>query len=215
MLKKVYFISGLGADERSFKFLDLSFCNPHFVDWIKPSLNDTLSTYADKLFSGINDEEATIVGVSFGGMLATEIAKKHPYTKVIIIASAKTYFEIPLYLRFWRHFPVYKLHSQKTKMAAGQIVLKILGTKGEEQKKVQQEILKDTDPIFIRWAIHAIVNWKNVVIPGNVIHIHGTADKLLPFRFVKADYAIGKGEHVMILDHAKELSILLKKLIIT
>lgn len=212
-MKKVHFISGLGADSRSFGFLDLSFCNPRFVQWITPSPDDTISSYAEKLFGSIDDENATIAGVSFGGMLATEIAKNHPGTKVIIISSSKTYLEIPRYLRFWRYFPVYKLHSAKTKKYAGQFVLSILGTKGVEQRKVQQEILKDTDPLFIRWAIHAIVNWKNTAIPKNVIHIHGTADRLLPYRYVKADHAIDKGEHVMIMDHANELSELLKKLI--
>ncbi len=214
-MKKVYFISGLGADRRSFGFLDLSFCDPQFVQWITPSPNDTIPSYAEKLFSSINDENATIVGVSFGGMLAAEIAKKHPGTKVIIISSCKTYLEIPRYLRLWRHFPIYKLHSDKTKNSAGQFVLSILGTKGVEQRKVQQEILKDSDHLFTRWAIHAILNWNNTVISKNVIHIHGTADRLLPYRYVKADYTINKGEHVMIMDHAKELSDLLKKLIIT
>ncbi len=215
LLKKVFFISGLGADSRSFKFLDLSFYDARFIEWIQPLPNDTISSYAEKLFSSIKDENATIVGVSFGGMLATEIAKNHPKTKVIIISSSKTYIEVPGYLRFWRYFPIYKLHSAKIKNSAGQFVLNIFGTKGAEQRKVQQEILKDSDPLFIRWAIHAILTWNNTVIPKNVIHIHGTADRLLPYRYVKADYIINKGEHVMIMDHAEELSELLKKLITT
>ncbi len=212
-MQKVYFISGLGADSRSFGFLDLSFCDPHFIQWITPTFDETLGSYAEKLFASINDEKAVIVGLSFGGMLATEIAKKHPGTKVIIIASAKSRFEIPRYLRFWRHFPIYRFHSAQTKNYAGRFVLSILGTKGAEQKKVQQQIMRDSDPLFTRWAINAILNWNNTVIPKNVIHIHGTADKLLPFSYVKADYIITNGEHVMIMDKAEEVSALLKKLI--
>jgi len=212
-MQKVYFISGLGADSRSFGFLDLSFCDPHFISWVSPSRNETLESYADKLFESVNDEKAVIVGLSFGGMLATEIAKKHPETKVIIIASAKTRFEIPRYLRFWRHLPIYNFHSNKLKNYTGGFVLSILGTKGAEQRKVQQQIMRDSDPVFTRWAIHAILNWKNTVIPENVIHIHGTADKLLPHRFVKANYIISYGEHVMIMDKAEEVSALLKQLI--
>lgn len=214
-MKKVYFISGLGADSRSFGFLDLSFCDAQFIQWITPSPNDTLASYAEKLFASVNDEEATIVGLSFGGMLATEIAKKHTGTRVIIIASSKTHLEIPLYLRFWRHFPIYKFHSGRTKNYSGQFVLSILGTKGIEQRKVQQQIMKDSDPLFTRWAIHAILHWNNTVVPQNVIHIHGTADKLLPYKYVKADFIINNGEHVMIMDKAKEVSELLKKLITT
>lgn len=214
-MRKVYFISGLGADSRSFGFLDLSFCDPEFIEWIKPSQGETLASYAEKLFLSINDEKAVIVGVSFGGMLATEIAKKHPGTKVIIIASSKTCFEIPFYLRFWRYFPIYKLHSEKTKNYGGELVLNILGAKGIEQRKVQQHILKDSDPLFIRWAIHAILHWNNTIAPNNVFHIHGTADKLLPYKLVKADFAVSRGEHVLILDKAEEVSELLRKLITT
>jgi pimeloyl-ACP methyl ester carboxylesterase len=214
-MRKVYFISGLGADSRSFGFLDLSFCEPHFVKWVQPSIHETLASYAEKLFAFINDEEAAIVGLSFGGMLATEIAKKHPGTKVIIIASTKTHLEIPFYLRFWRHFPLYRLHSPTTKKYSGQFVLSVLGTKGIQQRQVQQQILNDSDPAFTRWAIHAILHWHNKDIPGNVIHIHGTADRLLPFKYVKADHVIQNGEHVMIMDKAEEVSELLKKLITT
>ena len=213
-MKKVYFISGLGADNRSFGFLDLSFCDPQFLTWKKPLPKENLASYAERLFEQINDEEAVIVGLSFGGMLATEMAKKHPRTKAIIIASSKTFREIPGYLRFWKHLPIYKFHSHRIKNRSGQFMLNILGTKGEAQKKVQQEILKDSDPNFTRWAIGAIVQWKNLVVPENLIHIHGTADKLLPYRYVKADHEIVDGEHVFVMDRATEVSNLLKKLIL-
>lgn len=212
-MQKVYFISGLGADSRSFGFLDLSFCEPHFIQWIAPSANETLASYAEKLFASIGNEKAVIVGLSFGGMLATEIAKAHPNTKVIIIASAKTYFEIPRYLRFWRYFPVYNIHSHKTKKYGGGLILNILGTKDAEPRKLQQQIMRESDPVFTRWAIHAILNWRNTVVPKNVVHIHGAADKLLPNKYVKADYIIEAGQHVMIMDKAQEVTELLKKLI--
>jgi pimeloyl-ACP methyl ester carboxylesterase len=214
-MKKVYFIAGLGADSRAFSFLDLSFCEPVFIQWVTPELNETLPSYAEKLFAFIKDEEATIVGLSFGGMLATEIAKKHANTKVIIIASCKTHSEIPNYLRFWRHFPIYKLHSNKIKNSAGGFVLSILGAKGIEQKKLQLQIMKDSDPVFTRWAMDAVVNWKNTIVPKNITHIHGTADKLLPYRYVKADYSIKGGEHVMVMDRPQELSQLLKRIILS
>ena len=212
-MQKVYFIPGLGADKRVFNFLDLSFCEPIFIDWIKPSVAETLTSYAQRLFETIQDEKACIVGVSFGGMLATEIAKVHPDTKVILISSAKTYLEIPGYLRFWRRLPLYKLHSDKNKNTLGKFILKILGSRGEDQKKLQLKILENSDPTFTRWATHAILSWRNLTIPKNIVHIHGKADKLLPYKYVKADYTIEDGEHVMIMDKAAEISALLKKLI--
>lgn len=213
-MKKVYFIAGLGADRRAFNFLDLSFCEPIFIEWIPPMPEETLQSYALRLFTSINDEKATIVGLSFGGMLATEMAIAYPATTVIIISSAKTFKEIPAYLRFWRKLPVYKYVSNNSMKLSGGIVLRILGARGKQQQQLQQEIIKSSNPSFTRWAMDAIVRWRNEIVPGNVTHIHGIADKLLPYRYVKANHTIIDGEHVMVMDRAPELSELLRQLII-
>lgn len=77
------------------------------------------------------------------------------------------------------------------------------------------QIIADSDMNFVKWAIDAILRWKNSGIPPNLVHIHGTADALLPYRFVKADYTIMNGKHVMPLDKHEEISRLLKKLVLS
>ena len=213
-MKKVYFISGLGADRRAFSFLDLSFCHPVFIEWPAPSANETLESYSEKIFQTIGDEKAIIVGLSFGGMLATEIAKKHPHTAVILVSSCKTYKEIPAYLRFWKYIPLYKLHSNRLKKFSGLVPSKVLGVTGTEQKKIQRQILNDSDPSFTRWAIGAILHWKNMIVPPNITHIHGTADSLLPYKYVRPNHTIQGGAHIMIMDKAREVSDLLRKIIV-
>ena len=91
----------------------------------------------------------------------------------------------------------------------------VLGGKGLEEKKLLRQIINDTEIGFVKWAISAILRWVNEEIPTNLVHIHGKLDKLLPCKLVKADYVIEKGTHVMTLDNATEVSILLKKLILT
>jgi hypothetical protein len=89
----------------------------------------------------------------------------------------------------------------------------LLGGKTRDEKKLLHQIIRESDMGFIRWAISAILHWKNMTIPANITHIHGSADKLLPFRYVKADYRIEGGTHVMTLDKHQEISQLLEKLI--
>src|SRR5690349_1052469 len=153
-MQKVYYISGLGADKRAFSFLDLSFCEPVFVDWISPLKNESLKDYALRLRQQIKEEHPTVVGVSFGGMLATEMAKTDGQMKAIIIASNKSAREFPAYLRVGKYFPVYKLLPGKW-LKTGKLNW-ILGAKGEEQKKLLRAILADADPAFLKWAIGAI-----------------------------------------------------------
>ncbi len=212
-MKKVYFISGLGADRRVFTLLDLSFCEPVFIDWIKPEVNESLEHYALRLKAYITEPSPVIVGISFGGMLATEIAKADNNSKVIIISSNKTAKEFPPYLKTGNYFPVYKWTSASM---AKSFMLRsswILGGKNKESKKMLRQIILDSDTGFVKWAISAILKWKNREIPLNLTHIHGTADRLLPYRYVKPDYTVNGGTHVMTLDNHETLSALLRQIL--
>ncbi len=212
-MQNVYFISGLGANEKAFSFLDLSFCNPIFIHWIEPHRKETLEHYAVRLSAQIKEPNAIIVGLSFGGMLATEIAKRNHKFKVIIISSNKVYTEFPKFLKIGKYFPIYQWLPNKNMKKTSSISAWVLGSKGLEQRAIQKQIVEETDPVFTKWAISAIMRWQNEIVPKNLIHIHGTADKLLPYRSVKADYTIKDGEHLMIMDKANEISNLLKQLI--
>lgn len=213
-MKNVYFISGLGASKKAFTFLDLSFCNPIFIEWIEPLKNESLPNYAKRLSTQIKEQDATIIGLSFGGMLATEIAKNNPSMQVIIVSSNKTYKEFPKLLKIGKYLPLYKWLPNNSMKKSSKFFAWLLGAKGKEQRIIQQQIVQETNPIFTKWAIYSILHWQNKIVPTNLIHIHGTADKLLPFKVVKANYKITKGEHLMIMDQADEISILLKKLIV-
>jgi len=79
----------------------------------------------------LTTEKAIIVDLSFGGMLATEMAK-HPGTKVIITSSKLT-------SKFHYTFVLaacscYKFHSNRTKNYAGQFVLSILKYKAQNKE---------------------------------------------------------------------------------
>jgi len=211
-MQKVYFISGLGADKRGFSFLDLSFCEAIFIDWIKPLDKESLKSYALRLRDQIPEEHPTVVGVSFGGMLACEMAKADPLMNTIIIASSKSANEFPFYLRVGKYIPVYKWLPENL-IRSSRSLNWMFGVKDETQKKLLADIVADIDPVFLRWAINSILHWKEKEAPVNVKHIHGTADKLLPFRYVKADYKIQGGTHLISINKPKEISSLLQKLI--
>ena len=65
-MKKVYFISGIGADKRVFSFLDLSFCEPVFLDWIAPNKQESLESYALRLRNEIPEAHPVIGAVIEG-----------------------------------------------------------------------------------------------------------------------------------------------------
>ena len=195
-----------------FLFWIFLFANPQFIEWIKPLEKESLKSYALRLRKQIPEEHPTVVGVSFGGMLATEMAKEDKLMNVIIIASNKSSAEFPAYLRVGKYLPVYKWLPEK--LIKNQTVLNwVLGVEKDEQRKLINAIVADIDPLFLKWAIDAILHWKETSIPESVKHIHGTADKLLPYRLTKADHTIEGGTHMMTFYKHKEISDLLSKLI--
>jgi len=213
-VQTIYCISGLGADEGVFQYLDLSFVKPVFINWISPLKNETLSAYALRLQQKfIHEESPVIVGLSLGGMVATEIAKSNPSAKVIIVSSAKTRNEIPFYFKTFRYIPLYKTLPEWSIRQHSPMREFFLGAKHEHTIRYVKKVAEHADADFYRWAVGAILNWENEIIPSNVVHLHGTNDKLLPYKFVKSDITVNNGGHLMIIENADEVSGLLKSIL--
>lgn len=213
-MQTIYCISGLGANEKVFQFLDLSFAKPVFINWIPPFKDETLSQYAMRIKEAfIHDSEPVIIGLSLGGMLAVEIAKAVPSATVIVISSSKTKKEIPFYWRVFRYAPLYKILPDWLVKRSSNIQQYFLGVRLEATKEYLKDVLEQTDLQFYRWAVHALLTWDNKIIPSNIIHIHGTKDNLLPYRYVSADITIKNGGHLMIVENAEEVSACLKQVL--
>lgn len=220
-MKKIYLFSGLGADRRVFQLLDLSDYEPIFVEWIIPQKDETIEDYAKKIIFQEDfyqkNQKPILIGLSFGGMLAIEIAKLIPTEKVVLIASAKTKHEIPFYFRWIGKLYLDKIIPAKwlkpSSKMADMIANWFFGAKSSFDKKILKEILKDTNDIFLKWAIGQIIRWKNTTKPKNITHIHGTKDKILPIYFVDYEHKITNGGHFMTLNKAEEITRKLKEIL--
>ncbi|MCB0479432.1 MAG: alpha/beta hydrolase [Crocinitomicaceae bacterium] len=199
---KIYTISGLGADSRLFQNLQLEgeIIN---LEWIQPTQYESLKSYALRLAEKINKEEKfVLIGLSFGGMVATEIAKKYKPEKLILISSVPTRKELrPLY-RFIGQTQINKLIPTMTMNQNAKLLAKIFGTK---EVAVLDAILKGSNPRFTKEFINMILNWNNSQIPENIVRIHGEKDLILPCP-QNPDLKIEKGGHLIILDNHKEVS---------
>lgn len=200
---KIYCISGLGADERVFKYLNL---NHEIIPlaWIKHDKNESLESYASKMASKINtNEDFGILGVSFGGLVAVEISKILNPKVTILISSVATRNELSPLLKGVGKMNVVKYLPSKIFNPPKKIAHFLFGT---ENKELLNKILDDTDLGFTKWAINELLNWKNTTKPSSMIKISGTNDKLLPPTKSDNTILIEKGEHFMIVDKAKEIS---------
>ena len=205
-MKTIYCISGLGADQRIFKKLSISDVKLVGVDWLRPDWHDEIPCYAQKMSAQIPGEAPIIIGVSFGGMLASEIIRMRPDAKVIIISSAKDVTELPRVGRFLRIVAKSHLAPVGVMKIPSKQVDERFGAETEEEKTLLHSILKDTDNHFSRWAFKAMVNWKTAVHDPRIIHIHGTADRMIPSENIQPTHWIEGGHHLMVYSRADEVS---------
>ncbi|MFN8344824.1 MAG: alpha/beta hydrolase [Spirosomataceae bacterium] len=204
-MKKIFLIGGLGADERIFQNLDLPYFEKIFIKWVTPNKKESIKNYSKRITSQITEQNAIILGVSFGGMLATEIAKFYPESKVFIVSSAKTFKEIPLIYRIIGRLGCLKIIPANVLKYHSSFTDWFFGVENKEESTLLSSILAVTDSYFLKWALQQITLWNNKVVSSNLIHIHGDKDRILPLNFTKPDYIIQGGGHFMIFNRAKEI----------
>ncbi|MES2381862.1 MAG: alpha/beta hydrolase [Bacteroidota bacterium] len=206
---KIYFISGLGADERVFQYLNLPDIEKVFIKWEKPLKRESLSNYAGRLIKQIDiSQPVYLIGVSFGGLIAQEIAKQINCVKIIIISSIKSPKEFSWALKCVKLLQLHLIYPKALLKWSNRITGNFyfsIQSKKEAQLLVQ--IINDTDLDFLVWAMHEIINWKpanETTIP--LLHIHGTHDRIFPVGNLKDYLPIKNGGHFMIVNQSKTIS---------
>ncbi len=213
-MKDVYFISGLGADERLLQYIELPGMRIHYIHWLTPKKRESWDSYTLRMLEQVTAPHPILIGMSMGGMIAVEMNKHITVEKTILISSAKTYHEVPFYFRFLRYFKVHHWLGYKLLTQLGLLLGNwLFGTQNKAESQLLKEIIHDIDETYFRWAWHKVACWKNEFIPDNLIHIHGDNDHMLPICFIKADILVGGGTHLMVLNKAEEISAILNELI--
>lgn len=203
---KVFALSGLGADERVFQFLKLDYSLTHIV-WQKPQKDETIAGYAKRLivlYEISTYDEFALVGLSFGGIMAVEIAKIIQPKKVILISSVLNRAELPLKLRLIGKAGIVPIIPAKYLIFPRQLAEYYFNT---HYKAMLHDILTESDADFTKWAINCIINWKNETPIKNVVKIGGATDRLLPQNPANTAL-ISNGGHFVIVDKPQEVSTL-------
>ena len=212
----VYFISGLGADSRVFRNITLpAGYEIIHLDWISPLQKESLASYSSRLSKTIDTgKKFALVGLSMGGMIASEISRQlkekklHEPAVTILLSSVPSHKHFPFYFKFAGYFRLYKL-VPVTLLKKASILNRFFSTDTMEDRKLVEKFIRDSDPAFIKWAIEAILNWRNENLPQHFIHIHGSKDRILPIYKTKPTHIIKNGKHLMLMERAGELNFII------
>ena len=211
MTEKCYLLSGLGADGTVFQYLDFEGVEVEYMEWLPPLPKETLPAYAKRMTQKITTPHPILVGLSFGGMVAMEIAKQIPVKKLILISSAKERKELPWFYRFSAKLKLQKILPYTLIKRTNGFTYWLFGATSAHEKALLKEIFRKTPTTFLKWAINAILTWKNTEIYTHILHIHGDKDRILPYKNVKDTLCITGGGHSMIVNKAHEITPLINK----
>jgi len=201
----VYFIPGQGADFRLFKNLKIdSIFKTKHIEYFTPEKGMDMTDYAKALSVQIDTTRTFyLVGVSLGGMLATEMGEFLNPKKIIVISSAKNRNEFPFRYRFQKTIPLFKIVPSGLVKLGAQILQPIVEPASRIEKATCKAMLKAKDKVFLKRTIKMILEWERIEYREDIIHIHGSNDHTIPSRNVKFDYLIEGGSHMMVLVRAE------------
>jgi hypothetical protein len=208
-LRKIYCIPGFGADTRIFRNLTLHNAELVGIEWPDPLSGETYSAYVQRMAAHIKEEEPVIIGVSFGGMVALEIARTRRVKQVILISSIKTTEELPLIwrwagrLRLNRVLPLNRLRESEVLY---KLANKRLGAFAPQEQQLANHYRRHMRINYVKWALEQVLHWKNEYVPENIIHIHGSDDQIFPVKTSHPTHIIEGGTHMIVLNRAAEVS---------
>lgn len=211
----IYLVPGQGSDYRIFDKLQLpdSYDTIH-VKHLIPFKKESLNNYSKRISVQIDTIQMfSIIGVSLGGMVATELAEILNPKKVIAISSANNKEELPGRYTFMKAIPIYKMVPAILYKYGSYIAQPLFEPDRKKEKETCKDMLQAKDPVFLKRAIHMIVNWERETYASNVYHIHGTNDHTLPYRKVNSDFTVDNGSHMMMLTRPGDINPLILKIL--
>ena len=179
----------------------------YYLEWMIPYYNESIVDYALRFCKEIKHDNAVLIGVSFGGIIAQEMSLVRRFKKIIIISSVKNRDELPMHLQLAGKTKAYKLVPTSLFAQNIDLLSKFVFNKTITKRlDLYKLYLSITDKRYLDWAIEQVVLWGQTAHDPNLIHIHGDLDTIFPINNIKDCIVVKGGTHVMILNKYKWLN---------
>jgi pimeloyl-ACP methyl ester carboxylesterase len=202
-------LPGMGANDRLLAPQREVFPNLCVPPWLPAEPTESLAQYAARFAPGLEHYRADwIGGVSFGGFVALELAKHLRVRGVVLIASARSVAALRPSFRSLGPLAARAINPRLFPRGALKGALRVLlGPMGRAEADELTHQALAIDPAFLRWAVRAALGWPGVpALPCPVLHIHGSADRVLPRSRVRPDVTIAGAGHIVNMTHPGEVN---------
>lgn len=215
-------LSGLGMDWRLVAPQARAFGDDvHVPVWLSPLPRESLHAYAERwapqLAAGLPPSRPIVLaGVSFGGMVALELAPLLDPASVVLISSATSPSTVPWYLDLLER----AMWLTPTRLVAPALPLAARLMSAFERLDVEERaLLTDAfthcDLELARWSAWACTRWRgtdlSLLAETHVAAIHGDRDWVLRADLPLRLHVVRDGRHLVNLSHADEVNAFLAR----
>jgi pimeloyl-ACP methyl ester carboxylesterase len=198
----IYLIPGMTADFPVYSRILRLLPNAIVAEYISPESNETLVGYASRMASRI-PANSFVAGVSFGGIVALEIARVLRPQGCILISSICKPAELPPWFRVWRALGGRRSNAfLETIGTAASMVSRFACT----SSTIRVSELAGAGGQWHRWATASVLDWQPDLEfkACPLLQIHGSADSTFPIRYINPDLTVAGGRHALPISHPKE-----------
>ncbi len=210
-------LPGLGADDRLLEPQRAAFPQLIVPPWIPPQKNESLPQYATRMAETVTpsrDAPLVLGGVSFGGMLAYEMARYLKPDAVVLIASCRSrerVFVRSIAPGRWL-LPFVPVQAWSVAKFLSGPVLRLKHRRSVTKRELLIAMFRESDSRFMHWILQAILRWDSTPLEGiPVFQIHGRRDPVIPASRVEADAIIPNGGHLINVTHADEVNAFVRR----
>lgn len=225
MPPRLILIPGLAVDSRLFNAQRLAIPEVITPPWLDPEpkkagRHESLAHYAERMAASVKPRingPVVVGGVSFGGMLALEMARHLNATHAVLIGSCRDPRAVlPLlppceYVCRAVPDPLIALGKRLGFLGVGRG-----GPIPPADRALLCQMLIDMPVPLLRWGARAIMDWQGCHVPAagtdgravSVRHIHGANDWIIPLGRLthKPTTIVPRGAHVLNMSHPREVN---------
>jgi pimeloyl-ACP methyl ester carboxylesterase len=196
----------MGGDSRLFRLIRIPEVEIVTPDHTEPAQGEALTQYASRIADLLNIQAADVVGgVSFGGMLAGEIARQRPVAGLILLGSCLRPARLPWSYRWvemlGRFIPDFVLGFRSWRP----LVRWRFAPLSRDAETCLIEMAASYPTAQIRAFARMVISWAgidNVACP--VLSVHGDYDRIIPVKCAEPDLILKDAGHAFTLTHADD-----------
>lgn len=154
------------------------------------------------------------MGLSFGGLVAQQIADILKPDYVILISSFRTKDDLKIQFSSGLKLKLHKLMPEMKSEFIGTIVANYLNSGTNQSKSALKAMLSSTDMKLMKWSLEKIYEQNNpLAIDVKKYSLIGSIDRVVKPWKIESTYIVEGGSHFMVYDKAEEISDIIRGIV--